>query len=595
MKIRKSSMLALVLVFSFSTTFTLAENQLLVLHEISSIEIVDNNLTLLSSSSELSPLSLSTKVSRPSIQRGQHVIPTIDYFNYKSDVTTANPYDDIYFVTESINRLMVLRFSSANTSCKAKLYIVDPNTMNAYDTGYEYGVGDHLISGIIPDYYWMFRVCSTANITDTTAYSLAMNNKIVPPKSGTNFTSLYIYTYDWKYIYVQYSDDSVYINDQYIYTIGSNAPHTHLIWEREFHRTFTNNGSEYRIHIIYDPKVAGITGPVKYSSKHASSNYAILIELTVNTGFGYLYQLKEGGKTIIDDPNDPYFGIRTPRPLTLNDFLLAPIPPGFTTPHIIVYCMDTGQPIDFVSRMNFYYHNEHELWPTIKQIIEYVPGDVNNDGKVTAMDSTILARWLGKWENVVINEEAADVDADGNVTPLDLTILRRHLADWAGYEILPYLSRQHKSTSTAPQIPFMYGVQSNVPAINVSSAVEDVGNIVDVNISLSDNPGIITMRLGVEFDDSILSLVQVIDKGKLGSLNHGIAYGSPYTLFWENGTSKTNYDYNGDIVTLRFEILSETLSSPVTVSYDGVNWDVFDIILEPVYFEVNNGYVSTQP
>ena len=221
-------------------------------------------------------------------------------------------------------------------------------------------------------------------------------------------------------------------------------------------------------------------------------------------------------------------------------------------------------------------------------------GDVNGDGYVNLLDIMALSRSLANWEGAVINnEKAADADADNNVTVRDLLVLRRHFANWTGYETLPWQPQQ-ASPLMASLSSFTNGAQPAVPAINVSSVTGKIGDIVDVKISLSDNPGIIAMRLGVKFDDSVLRLVEAIDSGMLGNRQHQNRYGaSPYMLFWENGVSSTNFTSSGDVVTFRFEILSETAGSPVTIFYDGAKFDVLDVNLKPVHFEVNGGSVST--
>ena len=221
-------------------------------------------------------------------------------------------------------------------------------------------------------------------------------------------------------------------------------------------------------------------------------------------------------------------------------------------------------------------------------------GDVNGDGAVNMQDLTALAQYLARWPGIVIDETAADVDNDGRVLMPDLTILSRHLARWPGYEILPYIEPARAAQIMPAQVSGIFSVQPAVPAINISSASGNVRDIVDVNIGLAGNPGIIAMRLGVEFDDSVLRLIDVVDEGKLGIRYHRDVYGaSPHTLLWENGASSSNFTYSGDVVTLRFEILSKTADSPVTVNYGRADWDIFDFDLRPVYFEVNNGSIST--
>ena len=62
-------------------------------------------------------------------------------------------------------------------------------------------------------------------------------------------------------------------------------------------------------------------------------------------------------------------------------------------------------------------------------IIEYIPGDVNDDDEVNNKDLGVLRRWLNDWD-VTIDELAADVNRDGEVNNKDLGILRRYLNDW---------------------------------------------------------------------------------------------------------------------------------------------------------------------
>ena len=66
----------------------------------------------------------------------------------------------------------------------------------------------------------------------------------------------------------------------------------------------------------------------------------------------------------------------------------------------------------------------------------YLIGDVNSDGKVNGMDSSILKRFLAGWDNYesrIKNMKAADVNSDGKVNGLDSSILARHLAGWSQY------------------------------------------------------------------------------------------------------------------------------------------------------------------
>ncbi len=64
-------------------------------------------------------------------------------------------------------------------------------------------------------------------------------------------------------------------------------------------------------------------------------------------------------------------------------------------------------------------------------------GDINGDGKVSALDPVVLSRHLANWTGYDdISEENAYIDDDDRITSNDLVALSRHLAAWKGYETL---------------------------------------------------------------------------------------------------------------------------------------------------------------
>ncbi len=96
-----------------------------------------------------------------------------------------------------------------------------------------------------------------------------------------------------------------------------------------------------------------------------------------------------------------------------------------------------------------YYEGGKSDWDKIKiangntslreAIVKYstpssLPGDINSDGEVNLLDSTVLRRHLAGW-GVTINVSNADVNNDGKVDMKDFTILRRYLAGWSGVEL----------------------------------------------------------------------------------------------------------------------------------------------------------------
>lgn len=75
---------------------------------------------------------------------------------------------------------------------------------------------------------------------------------------------------------------------------------------------------------------------------------------------------------------------------------------------------------------------------TLEARASYLPGDVNSDGTVSALDLTILSRALSGWpgyEEKILDRRAADLDFNGSVTPADRLHLARVLAGLEGVSI----------------------------------------------------------------------------------------------------------------------------------------------------------------
>lgn len=141
-----------------------------------------------------------------------------------------------------------------------------------------------------------------------------------------------------------------------------------------------------------------------------------------------------------------------------------------------------------------------------------------------------------------------------------------------------------------------YTYTTAIPAnalITVDNSVGKPGQTVDVEVSLSNNPGIASMRLNVGYDSNALTLVGVADFGKLGRQLHADNYGqNPYTLCWNNSLT-ADYTADGNVVTLKFKINDNAPEGdyPITVSYDNTNDDIFNANLEPVEFSITDGKV----
>ncbi len=133
------------------------------------------------------------------------------------------------------------------------------------------------------------------------------------------------------------------------------------------------------------------------------------------------------------------------------------------------------------------------------------------------------------------------------------------------------------------------------PTIIVGSVEGNPGDTISVQITVENNPGIIALRIFVEYDAKVLQLTDVQDgtvfsTGKSTFNNHLEAI--PFTMLWEDGASKVNYTSNGTLVTLTFTVLESAKggNSSVTVTYDSSS--TFNVDLVEVPFTIQNGSVS---
>jgi len=66
-------------------------------------------------------------------------------------------------------------------------------------------------------------------------------------------------------------------------------------------------------------------------------------------------------------------------------------------------------------------------------IIDFLPGDVNGDGRVNGTDVSLLRRFIAGGYGTVINQAAADVNADDRFNGTDVSWIRRHIT--GGYDV----------------------------------------------------------------------------------------------------------------------------------------------------------------
>lgn len=139
------------------------------------------------------------------------------------------------------------------------------------------------------------------------------------------------------------------------------------------------------------------------------------------------------------------------------------------------------------------------------------------------------------------------------------------------------------AAAAAAEKPMQAAVQ------NVSAPL---GGTARVPIVISENPGIISLQLAVEFDDEKLKLVSVEDGGILGAeIQHADKLQSPYTLSWANYLYEGAFSENGVVCTLVFEVVGGEAGEETEISLSSPKYGVMNMALEDLPLTLQNGTV----
>lgn len=119
------------------------------------------------------------------------------------------------------------------------------------------------------------------------------------------------------------------------------------------------------------------------------------------------------------------------------------------------------------------------------------------------------------------------------------------------------------------------------------------GDVIDVPVVISNNPGITSVSMFVNYDTTVFSLISVQDSqvldGFMSSSKEVDLKSAPYKLAWLNQGSKNNYT-NDTIATLQFKIFDDAKNGDYTISISDV--DIVDKDLYSKTFDITNGIVS---
>ena len=127
------------------------------------------------------------------------------------------------------------------------------------------------------------------------------------------------------------------------------------------------------------------------------------------------------------------------------------------------------------------------------------------------------------------------------------------------------------------------------PTFYASEVAAKAGTDVQVEIGITNNPGIIAYRLRIGYDPAVLTLKNAV-AGVLPS-TFGPLVNQPFTLSWGDAIHD-DYTTNGVIATLTFTVAEDapTADTAITITYD--EDDVYKTGYDNVHFETKAGKVS---
>lgn len=130
--------------------------------------------------------------------------------------------------------------------------------------------------------------------------------------------------------------------------------------------------------------------------------------------------------------------------------------------------------------------------------------------------------------------------------------------------------------------------------VSAGSVKAPLNGTAEVPVTLSGNPGIVTLLFRVRYDREKLELVGIRDGGILGTdTEHDLKEG---ILFWKNFTHEDDFFENGTICTLLFRVKSgeEGEEIPVILEKTDEKYPAMNMGLENVPFEVAPGSVTVE-
>ena len=144
---------------------------------------------------------------------------------------------------------------------------------------------------------------------------------------------------------------------------------------------------------------------------------------------------------------------------------------------------------------------------------------------------------------------------------------------------------------------FIFNIQTvlaNDFKLTVNEQDAKPGQEVTVDLTFTNTPGIIAALFELKYDKERIELIKAEDKGLLkGSVFSKNYSDYPYIMLW-NSSSAKNFTDNGTLVTLTFKVNENAKSGKAYINISYKPDDVFDVDLNNVALQINNGSINIQ-
>lgn len=130
----------------------------------------------------------------------------------------------------------------------------------------------------------------------------------------------------------------------------------------------------------------------------------------------------------------------------------------------------------------------------------------------------------------------------------------------------------------------------------ISSTEGKPGEIVDVTISLNNNPGIVNLTFDLSYNKSAFELTAIKDGNLFGTsmYNANNLLVNPFRFTWADMTANTDFTGNGTLVTLSFKIKDGALPGAYGVTLNYGSGQIFNTGLNDVPLTVTNGVITVK-